>query len=372
MGTTIRTKDEGERCKIALVANGEEVARLTVEKREMRLGAAWVRMGGIASVRTSPRHRNQGYGRALMDSTVDYMREEGYLVSVLFGVPAFYHRIGYATVLLRKSAVRVRTAAAESLPGPCAVRATRDGEEAELLALYEDEIGTRSGAVRRSQAAFAPWYNEAEDWFQEPRRILVAEENGETVGYSLGEQGWLQHSEWHPQAYEIVVPARRVATAGPSLLGALAAEASERRAEWVELELPPDAALLSLLRTVGYTQETVYSHNQGGMGRIVNLAGLAVVMTAGVREQVQTWQSDEQVGRIVFECDAETAEIALGAGRTLTITLPQQNLLQLLMGYRGIAELRLEFPACVAEGDVALVDALFPRGYPYMWNLDHF
>ena len=45
MGTTIRTKDEGERCKIALVANGEEVARLTVEKREMRLGAAWVQMG---------------------------------------------------------------------------------------------------------------------------------------------------------------------------------------------------------------------------------------------------------------------------------------------------------------------------------------
>ena len=42
------------------------------------------------------------------------------------------------------------------------------------------------------------------------------------------------------------------------------------------------------------------------------------------------------------------------------------------MGYRSIAELLLEFPACVAEEDVAAVDALFPGGYPYMWNLDHF
>ncbi len=372
MGTTIRTKDEGERCKLALVADGEEVARLTVEKREMRLGGAWVRMGGIASVRTRPQHRNKGYGRALMEGTIDYMRQEGYLVSILFGVPAFYHRVGYATVLLRKSVARVRTVAAEALAGPCTVRAMRPGEEESLLALYEDEIDTRSGAARRSKATFAPWYNEAEDWFQEPRRIMVAEENGEAVGYSLGEQGWLQHSEWHPQAYEIAVPAGMVATAGPSLLRALAAEAGERRMEWVELDLPPDAALLSLLRTVGYSQETVYSHNQGGMGRIVNLEGLAMAMSAGVRARVQSWQSDEQVGRIVLSCDSERTEIDLGAGRTLTISLPQQNLLQLLMGYRGIAELLLEFPACVAEHDADLVDALFPRGYPYMWNLDHF
>lgn len=372
MGTTIRAKDEGERCKLALVDEGEEVARLTVEKREMRLGSAWVRMGGIASVRTSPRHRNKGYGRKLMEGTVDYMREEGFVVSILFGVPAFYHRVGYATVLLRKSIARVRTEAAEELAGSSSVRVITGGEEQSVLAVYETEIGSRTGAVKRSKAAFAPWYNEADEWFQEPRRILVAEEDGEPVAYILGEQGWLEHSEWYARPFEIAVPPGKIATAGQSLLRALAGEARERRAEWLELELPPDAALLSILRTIGYTQETVYSHNQGGMGRIVNLAGLATAMTAGVREQVETWESEDQVGKVAFVCGSENAEIDVGAGRTLTISLPQQNLLQLLMGYRSIAELRLEYPACVTEGDAALVDSLFPRGYPYMWNLDHF
>ena len=201
---------------------------------------------------------------------------------------------------------------------------------------------------------------------------MVAEDDGEAVAYSLGEQGWLEHSEWYARPYEIAVPSGMVASAGRSLLGALGAEARKRRAEWLELELPPDAALLSILRTVGYTQETVYSHNQGGMGRIVNLSGLAAAIAAAVRGRAQSWEGNDELGRVVFVCDSERAEIDIGTGRVLTISLPQQNLLQLFMGYRSIAELRLEYPACVADYDVAVVDALFPRGYPYMWNLDHF
>lgn len=372
MGTTIRATEEGNRCKLALVDAGEEVARLTVEEREMRIGASWVRMGGIASVRTSPRHRNKGYGRKLMEEAMGYMRGEGYLVSILFGIPGFYHRVGYATVLLAKSVVRVRTEAAESLSAACRVRSARSGEEEALLAIYQEEIAARTGTVKRSKAAFAPWYDEADEWFQEPRRILVAEEGGRPIGYALSEQGWLRHSEWHPGPCEIAVPPSVVATAGSSLLRALAAEASERRAEWLELELLPDSSLLAVLRTIGFRQETVYSHNQGGMGRIVNLSGLARALADAVRERAEAWDLDERVGRIAFTCDTEQAEIEIGAGRTLAITLPQQNLLQLLMGYRSIAELRLEFPACVAEEDVAAVEALFPGGHPYMWNLDHF
>lgn len=372
MGTSIRSTDEGSRCKLALAVDGEEVARLTVENRRMHLAGTWVRMGGIASVRTKPAHRNKGYGRKLMEGALEHMRGEGYLVSILFGIPGFYHRVGYATVLLAQSVIKVRMDAGEALRAALPVREARRGEEEALLAVYNDENAMRTGVVRRTKASFELWQDETEDWFQEPRRILVAEEQGRPVAYALGEEGWLGHSEWRTRPYEIAAPGRAIATGGASLVRALAAEASERRAEWLELELPLDAPLLAVLRTVGFRQETVYSHNQGGMGRIVNLSGLATALTGAVRERAETWDLDDRVGRIAFTCDTERAEIAIGAGRTLAITLPQQNLLQLLMGYRGIAELLLEFPACVAEQDVAAVEALFPGGHPYMWNLDHF
>lgn len=372
MSTTIRSSEEGNRCRLALVVAGEEVARLTVEDREMRIGGTWVRMGGIASVRTKPSQRHRGYGRRLMEEAVEYMQGQGYLVSILFGIPSFYHRVGYATVLLRKSLLRVRTEDAQALTAATRVRPARAGEEEILLGIYRDALATRSGAVKRTKESFLPWYKESDEWFQEPRRMFVAEKDGQPIAYALGEQGWLSHSEWQPRPIEIAVPLSVIASGGASLIRAIATEASERRAEWLELELPPDAPLLAVLRTIGFKQETVYSHNQGGMGRVVNLSGLAAAMTDAVRERVETLDINDRVGRIALTCGSETAAIEIGTGRTLAVKLPQQNLLQLFMGYRSIAELRLEFPACVPEQDVAAVDALFPAGHPYMWNLDHF
>ena len=372
METSLRSTPEGNRHKLALVVDGEEVARLTIEDREMRLGSTWVRMGGVASVRVSPAQRGRGYGRRLMEEAVAYMRREGYVVSILFGIPGFYHRIGYATVLPAKSLIRVRTQAAEALRELSPVRAARQGDEKTLLAIYNEETGERNGAAKRSESAFLPWRDATEEWFQEPSRILVAEENGKPVAYALGEHGWRSASMWYTRPYEIAAPGTVAATAGSSLIRALAAKAVEQRAEWVGLEMPPDAPMLAVLRSIGFRQEIEYSHNQGGMGRIVHLGGLAMALKGTLGERMRSSGLEGSVGKVAFVCDGERAEMEVGAGRTLTIALPQQYLLQLLMGYRSLGELRWEFSACVAEQDVAAVDALFPGGHPYMWNLDHF
>ena len=372
METSLRSTKEGDRHRLALVVDSEEVARLTIEDREMRLGATWVRMGGVASVRTSPAHRGKGYGRRVMEDAVEYMRREGFLVSILFGIPGFYHRIGYATVLPAKSLIRVRTEAAESLRELLPVREARQGEEKVLLAIYNEETRVRNGAAKRSESAFLPWRDATDEWFQEPSRILVAEENGKPVAYALGEHGWRSASMWQTRPYEIAAPGTVAATAGSSVVRALAAKAVQQRAEWIELEMPPDAPMLAVLRSIGFSQEIEYSHNQGGMGRILDISGLAMALEGTLENRIRTSDLEGCVGRIDFICDGERAAIELGAGSTISIDLPQQHLLQLLMGYRSIEELRLEFPACVGEQDVAAVDALFAGGHPYMWNLDHF
>ncbi len=372
METSLRSTPEGNRQKLALVVDGVEVARLTIEDREMRLGSTWLRMGGVASVRVSPAHRGRGYGRRLMEDAVAYMCREGYLVSILFGIPGFYHRIGYATVLPAKSLIRVRTQAAEALGELLPVREAGQADSKALLAIYNEETRGRSGAAKRSESAFLPWRDATEEWFQEPSRILVAEENGKPVAYALGEHGWRSASMWYTRPYEFVAPGITAATAGSSLIRALATEAVRQRAEWIDLEMPPDAPMLAVLRSIGFRQEIEYSHNQGGMGRIVNLDGLAVALKETLEERVRTSGLEGSVGKVAVVCDAERAEMEIGAGRTITINLPQENLLQLLMGYRSLGELRLEFPSCVAEQDVAIIDILFPGGHPYMWNLDHF
>lgn len=363
---------EGDSCKVELKVKGAAVARLTIQDREMRLGQAWVRMGGIASVRTSPKHRGLGYGRRLMDETVKYMQEEGYLVSLLFGIPAFYHRFGYATVLPRKSEARVRVAAAEKLGRCLAVREAMEVDYPALVDLYTAANGNRQGVVKRGVDAFKRWSDGADDWFQEERRILIVEENGVPVGYAAAEHGWRMESKWGVEPFEVAAPGASGPKAAASLLRALAEEAAVERREWLLLEMLPDSPLAAVLRQIGYRQEVEYSHDQGGMGRIIDVKGVAAAFADTLRQRNQSLPASERLGAISFVCENEQAGVQLGTGRKLTVRLPQYALLQLLMGYRSIHELRLEYPDSVVDKDLGTVAALFPAGYPYMWQSDHF
>ena len=372
MDRGIKCTREGNLAKLELSEGGEAVARLTIVDREMRLVQTWLRMGGLASVRTNPAHRGKGYGRRLLLGTLDYMREEGYLVSTLFGIPDFYSNFGYATVLPRKSVVSVRTGAAELLPGAVAVREAEPADLTALLDIYHEANVERNGPLKRSKSSFSRWPDKADDWFQEPRRILVAEENGVPVAYVVGEQRWQAESKWGVQPHEIAVACAGAARAASSLIRALAQEAAQQRCEWLKFEMLPDSPLVAVLRQVGFSHEIEYSHDQGGMGRIIDLTGLAEALTETLATRNLALNESLRLGKLRFLCEDEQAEVVLGVGRTVAIALPQHALLQLLMGYRSIHELRLEHPTCVEQQDVAPVDALLPQGYPYMWNNDHF
>jgi hypothetical protein len=66
------------------------------------------------------------------------------------------------------------------------------------------------------------------------------------------------------------------------------------------------------------------------------------------------------------------ASVSLGSGRTVRLTLPQQQMCQLVMGYRSLDAIRLQHPQACAAEDAGALDALFPAGYPHMWGIDHF
>ena len=372
MPASIRMTESEDGCGVAVVAAGEEVARLRILDRRMRLGAGWVRIGAIAGVKTKPRQRGKGYARELMEAAIDYMREQGYPLSILFGIPDFYHRFGYAPVMPSSSEVRIKTAAGEALAGALAVRAANPSDGEALLAIYNAANAERTGTLERKESSFSPWLDDDDDWWEEERETIVAEDGDRPVAYALADPEWLYESEWNMRPHEIGVLPEYIGPGTASLVRALAVEAAARRDEWLTIELPADSPVLSVLRPVGFTQEIAYAQNQGGMGRITNLGGLAMALKGTLESRMRGTGLAGRVGEVEFTCDTERAVSEIGAGPTLAINLPQQHLLQLLLGYRSIAELRLELPACVDDRVVDVVDTLFPAGFPYMWRLDHF
>ena len=82
---------------ISLLTEDEEmVSQLGLREYQMRFGSAQLKMGGIDGVGTPEEHRNKGYSRRVMEHTIEYMNENEYDVSMLFGIPNFYYKFGYA------------------------------------------------------------------------------------------------------------------------------------------------------------------------------------------------------------------------------------------------------------------------------------
>ena len=64
----------------------------------MRIGSAQLRIDGITNVETPEKHRLKGSASRAMGETIWTMESNGYDMSVLFGIPGFYHRFGYAAI----------------------------------------------------------------------------------------------------------------------------------------------------------------------------------------------------------------------------------------------------------------------------------
>ena len=62
---------------------------------KMRIGTDAVRTGGIGAVCTDKPYRKKGYLAATAEASITAMRECGYDISLLFGIPNFYHKLGY-------------------------------------------------------------------------------------------------------------------------------------------------------------------------------------------------------------------------------------------------------------------------------------
>ncbi len=74
---------------------------------------------------TQQKHRLKGYARRLLSDTVEYVTRRGYAVSMLFGIPDFYHRFGFlpaipehTTVVATRDAEQVAEQARRALTEP--------------------------------------------------------------------------------------------------------------------------------------------------------------------------------------------------------------------------------------------------------------
>lgn len=130
--------------------DGEIVTHFGVWNQRMRIGRAKTRVAGIGAVACRPDFRGRGLLSRTARPSLAACREAGYTLSMLFGIPDFYHRFGY----VRAYPSRTFTMTDKDLAGlaramtPLPERLAGD-RRAEIDLLYNRDNARNTGTVVR-------------------------------------------------------------------------------------------------------------------------------------------------------------------------------------------------------------------------------
>jgi predicted N-acetyltransferase YhbS len=385
----------GARPELRRVARigGEIAAHVGIIDRTVRIGRARLRMGGLAGVMTDPAHRHRGLASACLEDAVDFMRNDGFDVSFLFGIRDFYHRFGYVGCL-PTYAMRLRVRDLERLKNPFAIEAPRGRPPARLLdeivPLYEAASAGTPASVVRDRACFA--YALRSRGLERPKRggdpsrglTVFREKRGGRAGKKrvrayavLGEGGCLEAG---------------LAPGDDAAAGAVLAWLRDRCVRNLARELvlrgmPPAHPLACFARRFNHTEERGFSWNGDGMGRVVDARRFLDAIAPELDARLSAAGIDDECHLHVTLAPGDRARrrarpveesLVLGGGhhfamarrgvRSAKVKCSEGALLQMALGSLAFGDI----PGVSVGGDRAFVRAIFPEAGPGLWPIDHF
>ena len=362
---------------LALSPEQPDVSRLWAPTFDLRIGSVVVRMGGVAGVGTEESLRNRGCARLVLDESTRYFAETGHDIAVLFGIPDFYHRFGYAPVL-PVTTLTVKTEDARLvLPRRAregwSVRPLEEGDWSAVLDIYHDNNRERTGTLIRPLAQWRGYRHGTQWTSQVETHLIVDGGSGAIAGYL---------------AFDTARDVLRVGDLGcrspawfPILLSVMADQARERGLEEFQVRLPPDHPFTRFCRRCGGVLHTAYERNAGGMARIIDQRSLFEKLTPLLTERLRGTPFADASGGLALRTDLgatildlEGGAVWVGGGRreTWVVSMPQMRLVQLVFGYRTVDDVALEDDVDVPADALPLLDALFPVGDPWMYVPDWF
>lgn len=361
-----RTPEE-RKTRIALCLGEEEASSLLVHDLEMRIGDVPVRMGGIGDVETKSKHRRKGYARKVLADSGAFMADDGFDVSLLFGISDFYPKFGYA-VCMADCSLSLRTAHAERASALFPFASADESDRESVRGLYERANSSRTGSlVRREGRWKGPMW--APGWAEGPRCFVAKDPSGELEAYVV-----LADDNERTRAIELAARSREGYEA---VVRFLADDAVAKRAGRVSVLCPSDHPFIDVASRFGMRLELDRPRCGGAMGRIVNQRQLFEKLmplfsrrlsSSGLGGRKFAVSVSTELGRTTIGFDGQVASLDESASGG-SCEIGAGGLMQVVMGYCDAVAAGARF-----DGEVALeaIGALFPRGEAHMWHPDHF
>lgn len=347
---------------------GELAGALRITSDTVQLGEARLRMGGYGYVTTHPDHRHKGVASALMHATAAYLREHGYHVAMLFGIPDYYGRFGFATTLVEYAILLDTPEAGGPAPASCRLRDAKPGDIAALRKMHAANDAATACSLVRTAAHFT---NKWERW--KDLRVLTNRQ-GRLMGYYL-----VQEAEGCLDVIEAGVEESEP-EACAALLHACAAAATAKYLPRIRFALPPAHPFAAYLLQFRSTHESKVQRDAGGMMAIVNLGETLESMIPEWEHCLRRSAFHDARAEITLVIDRApwrvrarrgAIDVAPQSGAN-KLSLGQIEFLQLLTGYRYLDEVLARQRRILGAEARQFLAALFPKRSPYVWQMDRF
>jgi len=322
----------------------------------MRIGRSVVRVAGIGAVATLKNHRGKGLMAETAAACVDDLGAEGYDLSLLFGIPNFYHRFGYVVASSdTKVVLQTREIAASVSPVEYALY---DGPVVDLADLYNAENEGVTGTYVR------PTYRRNR---RQNRYSVYRFDGGYVVGGREGEAFVVADCAADPAAVVEVARQRAIA---------------EICAEIEFGYVPPRSRTGEYLQTLTHRSVSDRHQTGGPMLKVINLQStlekLAPELTARIAASPMHGYSGtlaiygEGVGFVLGISGGEVGDVtAAGPGATANGTIVAGNALgRLLIGDGDPARICRQSAIDVSGDAIHLLPILFPDQEPstILWD----
>ena len=362
---------------ILLTEDDERMSWLGLREYQMRFGSARLKMGGICGVGTKEKYRNKGYSRRVMEATIAYMSENRFDVSMLFGIPNFYYKFGYATVI-PETYVEFETKDVPADAPAYQVRKLQTEDAPKVVELYSANNAERTETPLRTEIGWKEFTNRAGIV---PDPYVVLSEADEVIGYFVcnSDNTKIDMIDRNCTLFDIGFQDR---TIFQTIVHFLAHSVNYPSAERIKCAIPADHPFAIFCRRYGCRTNTYTPKDHMGMVRIIDQSGTLKKITGELEKRLQrSTDFSEWRGKILFSTDLgqDCLEIDQGSvvhtnnqTNAFHFEVSQDKLSQLMMGRRNIEDLAIESDVWVNEGIIPVLDTLFPLGHPHVWWSDRF
>ena len=385
-----------------LTEDEEWLSGLGLREFQMRFGSEHLTMGGIEGVLTKEEHRNKGYSRRVMEAAIAYMNENRFDVSMLFAIPNFYHKFGYATVI-PEIWIDFRREEAQAAASTYQIRKVEMEDGPKISTLYAANNAQRTGTLVRGETHWKRFNMESPtNTYGSDFGVFVDPYGEESL--TFGRNG---ASDWERKAIDLFV----VLDEGDEVIGYFTCDATEENCILCDIGFQNEAIFETVVRfladrakRIGVSQILCHlpidhpfaifcrrydclTHiqnrkNSGGMMRIINQSSTLKKIIGELEKRLQRadylsqWRGklliSTDIGQDCLEIDQGSVAHTNGQANGFHLEVPQDKLIQLMMGRRSIEDLAIEPDVSVSEDIIPVLDTLFPIGHPHVWWPDRF